>query len=289
MPYALALLQDMLGTGNRLFIVMGVITLATLVTLGWRFFVNLFEIIRYPASLKHHGNNDNFFFSLVVVFLGGLIGAIILLTQQEQMTQGFHTFAEALGKTYAMGAANSNYRDLAAQWCTNKLDSGFSIYVMNNLIFFPVVMLLVWLVIGTITFLGSKMFGGSAAYGPMLSTLAYSAFFFAIADGCLMASSVTSLNMMKDLFAGAGSPPTDVFFIVGALLALYGLILFFIGVSQAADVTAGQMIGIIIVLLVLVGGGTFAAIYYSGKPAFEGLASQVKSFDPSKPGYTIPQ
>jgi len=115
MPFNLALFQSEPVAGQQLFIILGVITIATLIALGLRFFVNMFEVITAPgASLSHHGQNDNFFFSIFVVFLGGLIGTFGLLALQAELKLAFHSFAETVCNDAALLNTNLNYRDIAA-------------------------------------------------------------------------------------------------------------------------------------------------------------------------------
>ncbi len=65
MPLALALFQagSVAGQDQTLYIILGVITLATLVALGLRFLANMRDVFIAPsASLGHLGQTDNFFF-----------------------------------------------------------------------------------------------------------------------------------------------------------------------------------------------------------------------------------
>lgn len=289
MAITLAFMQAASQPDQRLFIILGVITLFTLVALGLRFFINLKEVVFTPtASIKHHGINDNFFFSLVVVFLGGLIGAFVLLFNQATMIEGYHQAAQTVATGLSQNAPNPTYRGIAEQWALSKIDGTFNVYFINNLIFFPLLVVAFWWLIGSVTYVGARMFGGQATYGAFLGSLAYSYFFGGIGLGCLVTAIFSSASAFKDALAG-GSPPMDTLTIVGAVLLLYAIILFLIGVMHAADMTAGQLIGAVVVMLIVVGGGGAAAYYYGAVPAYTKFASQMTTFDPAKPGYTIPQ
>jgi hypothetical protein len=289
MTISLALLQAASQPDRSLFMYLGVITLATLVALGWRFFINMKEVLFAPsASLKHHGMNDNFFFSLVVVFLGGVIGAFVLLLNQPTMVSGYHQAAQVVATGLAQTAPNPTYRPVAEQWALGKIDAAFNVFFINNMIFFPLLLVGFWLLIGSVAYVGARMFGGHAAYGPFLGTLAYSYFFGGIGLGCLTAAIFNSATTFKDVLAG-GMPPTDAWTIAGGVLLLYGIVLFCMGVMQAADLTTGQMIGALVVLLIVVGGGSALGYFYGAAPKYQTFASQMTTFDPSKQGYTIPQ
>jgi hypothetical protein len=277
MPFNLALFQSEPVAGQQLFIILGVITIATLIALGLRFFVNMFEVITAPgASLSHHGQNDNFFFSIFVVFLGGLIGTFGLLAQQAQLSQAFHTFAETVCNDAALLNTNLNYRDIAANYGIRIMDGNFDIFVSSNLVFFPILMVVLWLLVGTVCFLGAKMLGSHTAYGDFLGSIAYSAFFASIGLG------FTSLLIIQGMaaYVQQGGISPGALSIVGLVLLLYALILFFMGIAQGGDLASGPVVGVVIVLIFVLGGIGFG-IYYYAKPIWEDFTSQIQSYDPS--------
>jgi len=156
MAVALAMLQIGSTSGQELFIILGVIMLATLIALGLKFFVNIFEVLTAPgASMRHHGQSDNFFFSIFVVFLGGLIGTFGLLASKTVLAEEFTSHATQVCNDIALGNNNENYRAIAAGWGLDTMVDNFDILVLDNLIFFPVVMVLVWLIVGLICFVGA--------------------------------------------------------------------------------------------------------------------------------------
>jgi len=277
MPFNLALLQSEPDVSQQLFIILGVITLATLIALGLRFFVNMFEVITAPgASLSHHGQNDNFFFSIFVVFLGGLIGTFGMLSIKGQLTMAFHAFAQAVCSNAALLNTNQHYRDIAADYGINILDGNFDVFVAQNLVFFPILMVVLWIFVGTICFLGAKMLGSHAAYGNFLGSIAYSGFFASIGLGF---SALLIIQGMQ-AYVEQGSLTPGVLSIVGLLLLLYALILFFMAIAQGADLASGPVVGVVIILVVVL-AGVIAGIHYYAKPIWEGFTSQIQTYDPS--------
>ena len=273
----LALLQSATPPDQRLYIILGVVTLATLVVLGLKFFANMFEVITAPtASLKHHGQSDNFFFSLMVAFLGGLIGTFVLLINQNALTSTFGKYATTVANDIALGNSNPTYRDIAANKAADILNNHFALYFADQLVFFPVVVVLLWLVIGLIIYGTARIFGGQATFADFMGSLAYPAFFLNIGLGCFALFIVNTLAAI----VAKQTPNPDVLAIVGGVLLLYGAILYLIAMSQAADLTGGQVIGVLIVFLILVGGASYGGYYYAG-PAFEQFALQITSFDPA--------
>jgi hypothetical protein len=270
--------------GTWPFIMLGVITLAALVALGLKFFTNMFEVISAPgASLGHLGRSDNFFFGLTLVILAGLIGSLILLVNQPQMVSGFHEYSADLSKTAAQANSNENYREIAAKWGTDTLDGVFTSYFSGNLVFYPIVVLLVWLVLGFVLFGIVRMVGGQIGAGAFLTMMAYPYFFGIIGFACLLAG---LLPDMKGLAGGA--PAMGIWTIIGGLLFLYSLILTMIGVNQGAECGTTRMLISVIILLILLGGGSWAGMNYGAKPRMDKFQSDIKGLDPSKENYKLP-
>jgi len=277
MPLNLALFQAESVLGQPLYIILGVITLATLVALGLRFFINMFEVITAPgASLSHYGQNDNFFFSIFVVFLGGLIGTFGLLATQSQLTTSFHDIATTLCNGAAQMNSNANYRDIAAQYGISIMDGNFDIYVTSNLVFFPILMVVLWIITGSICFVASKVFAGQGSYGNFLSGLAYGAFFYSIGLAFSVPDSLAAYSASLQTSAVAPSALG----IIGSILMLYGIVLFIMGVSQGADLAGGQVIGVIIVLIVVLGGLSYLGIYYA-TPIWQEFTNSIQSYNPA--------
>ncbi|MBN2081787.1 YIP1 family protein [bacterium] len=277
MPLNLALFQAESVLGQPLYIILGVITLATLVALGLRFFINMFEVITAPgASLSHHGQNDNFFFSIFVVFLGGLIGTFGLLATQSLLTGSFHNIAVSLCNSAALLNSNANYRDIAAQYGISVMDGNFDIYVTSNLVFFPILMVVLWILVGSICFVASKVFGGQGSYGNFLSGLAYAAFFYSIGLAFAMPDSLAAYSASLEMVTASPS----VLGIIGSILMLYGIVLFIMGISQGADMAGGQVIGVVVVLLVVLGGLSYLGYYYA-TPIWQEFTNSIQSYNPA--------
>lgn len=275
----LALLQAT-APDSKLYIVLGIVTLATLITLGLKLFTNIFEVIGTPgASLAHLGRTDNFLFSFALVLLAGLLGTWILMTNQPLMAKGFHEFSVQAGQAAAQANSNPTYREIAAEMGSLKLDGAYSVYVSSNLLFYAPLAVVHWLFIGLLWFLIARMLGGHTTAGAFLGTIAYPYFFGVIGSAALLAGSVTNLKA-----AVSGAPALDLLTILGSVLILYSLILLLIGVNQAAELgTARMIVGIIILLILLAGAGWGG--YYGAAPAYANWESSVKGYDPSKPGY----
>jgi hypothetical protein len=279
----LALLQAAAAPDSKLYIVLGIVSLAALIALGLKLFTNLMEVISTPgASLAHLGRTDNFLFSFVLVLLAGLIGTLILIANQPQMSTGFHEFAVQLSQTAAQANSNATYREIAAEMGAGRLDGAFSVYVASNLVFYSVLAVVHWLVIGLLWFLIAKMLGGHATVGAFLGTVAYPYFFGVIGSACAMVGALSNLKA-----AAGGAPTADVLTIVGGVLSLYSVILLLAGVNQAAELGTARMIVGIIILLILLGGAGYG-VYYSGQPVYSKWESSVKGYDPSKPGFVPP-
>lgn len=281
MPFDLALFQAGSMPSQELYIILGVITLATVIALGLRFFVNIFEVITAPAaSLRHHGQSDNFFFSIFVVFLGGLIGAFGLLAKQSAMTQAFHEYATTICNDVALQNANANYRDIAASWGVNSLDSHFNILFTSNLVFFPIVMVVLWLFVGTVCYLGARMLGSQSSYGDFLGSLAYSSLFASIGLGFVALFGLQSLAA----YTAESSASPGVLAIIGLVLLVYALVLFLMGISQGADLAGGQVAGVLVVLVIVL-GGIGAGIFYYAQPVWQSFTAEIQSYDPSRGSY----
>jgi hypothetical protein len=285
MHTVLALLQNAAAPDNKmLFILLGVITLAALFALGLKFFTNMFEVITAPgASLGHIGRTDNFFFGFTIIVLAGLIGTLILMMSLTQMQDGFNQFSSSYATSAAQGNANATYRDIAASYGTMQLDNFFSVYVASNLVFYPIVAVIIWLLVSIVLFGIVRVIGGQITAGAFLSMLAYPYFFGVIGVACMAAGLLPDL---KGLIGG--SPAIGVFTIIGALLFLYSLILTMIGINQGAECGPTRMIISLIILLVLLGGGGYAGAVYGVQPALDKFNSDVKGFDPSKENFQLP-
>ncbi len=293
MTVALALLQAGQIEDKTLFIILGVVTLLVLVALGLKFWRNMFEVITAPtASLGYHGQNDNIFFSLVIVVLGGLIGTFILVNAQGEMVQGFHVYSSTYANVVAEGGASSTYKDVAATWGTNKLDATFANYFISNLPLFPVLLVLNWFLIGFLSFLGAKMFGGQTTLSTLLGAFAYPYFFLAIGQAAYLVAVISSFKSFADLTQGSMGDTSGINMIwlsVGLVLSLYGVILWFIALAQGGQLTVGGIIGVLVVLAI-VNGGIQALITYQGvKPWTEELVSDIQAIDPSKPNFQMPE
>jgi hypothetical protein len=284
MHTVLALLQNAAAPDKMLFILLGVITLAALAALGLKFFTNMFEVITAPgASLGHLGRTDNFFFGFTIIVLAGLIGTLILMMTQPQLLDGFSQFSTSFANSAAQGNANATYRDIAASWGAMQLENFFTVYVASNLVFYPIVAVLVWLVVSIVLYGIVRILGGQMTAGAFLSMLAYPYFFGVIGVACIAAGLLPDLSGLI-----GGTPAMGVFTIIGALLFLYSLILTMIGINQGAECGPTRMIISLIILLVLLGGGGYAGGVYGVKPALDKFKSDVKSFDPSKENYQLP-
>lgn len=278
------LLQSAAAPESMLYILLGVITLAALVALGLKFFTNMFEVITAPgASLGHLGRSDNFFFGLTLVVLAGLIGSLILLVNQPQMVSGFHTYSADFCKSAAQANSNANYREIAAGWGTSTLDNEFTNFFAGNLVFYPIVVLLVWIVLGVVLFGIVRIVGGQISMGAFLTMMSYPYFFGIIGVACLLAG---LLPDMKGLAGGA--PAMGLWTIIGGLLFLYSLILTMIGINQGAECGPTRMLISLVILLILLGGGSWAGMNYGAKPVLDKFQSDIKSFDPSKENFTLP-
>jgi Yip1 domain len=260
--------------------VLGAVTVIAIFLMGLRFFRNLFEIISAPtASLKYHGENDNFFFSLMLVFIGSMIATILLLYGKEAISTGFKDYSSAVAESLATQNSNQTYHDQVRDWARNRLDSGFETIITSNLMTFCVVIPILWFIVGFFAWLMTKIFGGPATLGNFLGTTAYSSFFFSIGlglAGAALAGMVAS--------TATQSPPTlDGLAIGGLVLMAYGLIIFIMGMNNAAELSAGQTVGALIFLIIVLGGASYGG-YYQGQQMFGAFASEVKSHNPATSG-----
>src|SRR5688500_5457278 len=226
----LSMLQAAGADDRTMLIVLGVIALVTLVVLGLKFFRNIFEIITAPgASLKYHGQSDHFFYSLLIVFLGGLIATMIIVANQDKIAEAFSHYSTKVSTD--LGAANSNpiYRDVATQYARTRIDDNFNIYFVQNMIMLPMLFVGIWLVLGFLVFVFSKLFQAPTTAADMLGTTAYSAFFMAI--GVALASPLIIDFIASQ--AGGAAPVPGPLGIAGAVLILYGVVLFLMGIAGA--------------------------------------------------------
>jgi len=262
---------------QSLFIVLGIIALASLVALGGKFFVNLFEVLTAPAaSLGHHGQNDNFFFSVIIVFLGGLVASFLMIHGRQELATDFHELSTAVCSDAAQQNSSEVYRDIASDWGVTTMDSQFSIYVLDNLIFVPVALVLLWLVLGLVAWVGTKMVGSAATLGNLLGSLAYGCLFMSIGFGLMapyLVEAVYGMVAQEPVMPGGMA-------IAGIVLVLYGLVLYLIGISQGANITGGQAAVPVILLLVVLAGISFL-VYYQSSPTFDDFLGSIRSYNPS--------
>ncbi|HES58602.1 MAG TPA: hypothetical protein ENO21_04135 [Firmicutes bacterium] len=263
---------------QSLFIVLGIIALASLVALGGKFFVNLYEVITAPAaSLGHHGQSDNFFFSIIIVFLGGLIASILMIQGRDTMAVHFHDYSVAVCGDAAQQNSSDVYRDIAAETGVMDMDDQFSLYVLDNLIFVPVAMVLLWLVLGLIAWIGTKIVGSPATLGNLLGSLAYACLFISIGFG-LMA--VYIVEAVAGTATGEPVMPGGMA-IAGIVVLLYGIVLYLIGLAQGASITGGQSAVPVILLLLVIGGLGYLA-YSQAQPKFDDFLNGIRTYDPSR-------
>ncbi len=263
---------------QSLFIVLGIIALASLVALGGKFFVNLYEVITAPAaSLGHHGQSDNFFFSIIIVFLGGLIASILMIQGRDEMARQFHDYSVTVCGEAAQQNSSEVYRDIAAETGVMKMDDQFSIYLLDNLIFVPVAMVLVWMVLGLIGWIGAKIVGSPATLGNLLGSLAYGCLFISIGFG-LMAAYI--VEVLAGLASGEPVMPGGMA-IAGIVLLLYGLVLYLIGLAQGANISGGQAAVPVVLLIVVLGGLSYLA-YSQAQPTFDSFLNGIRTYDPSR-------
>lgn len=276
----LALLQAGTTPDTRLYVVLGIGALVALVALGLRLFTNMFEVFTTPtASLRHLGQSDNLFFSIVLIFLAGVISTFILIYNQPKMMAGTHEVAVQICQAGVQGNPNPTYQEIVANWGIRNLDGFMNVYVYNNLVFFPIIAVVGWLVLGFLTFLPVRLLGGHTTAKDMLATLAYPAFFYIIALGCSIASTFSGLKGVV-----AQSPNIDALSIVGGLLSLYALVLWFISLSQGGEIGVGPIIGVVVILLIIIGGIEALLYYQVVVPNWTTFEGHLKTIDPSKTG-----
>ena len=120
------------------------------------------------------------------------------------------------------------------------------------------------------------MLGSHAAYGNFLGSLAYSAFFASIGLGF---SALFIIDSMA-AYVEQGSPAPGVLSIIGMVLLLYALVLFFMGIAQGGDLASGPVAGVVIVLLVVLAGVGFG-IYYYATPIWEEFTARIQNYNPA--------
>lgn len=278
MPFTPALIWAAEDQGTLM--VLGAVTVIAIFLMGLKLFRNLFEVITAPtASLKYHGENDNFFFSLMLVFIGGMIATIILLYNKEQVSAQFTDYSGAVAESLATQNTNQTYHDQVRDWARNRIDSSFDTVVTSNLMSFCVVIPIFWFVIGFLAWLMTKIFGGGATLGNFLGTCAYGSFFASIGLGL----AGIAIAGMVAATATQSPPALDGMAIAGLVLLAYGVILFVMGLNNAAEISAGQTIGALIFLLILLGGAGYGG-FYQGQQMFGSFASEVKSHNPATGG-----
>lgn len=281
----LALLQA--SDDQTTLIMLAVVTLGVLIALGKNFFAALWEIITAPqASLAHHGQKNTLFFAVMVVFLGGLIGLLYLTFQQPQISSGFTSFAKEAGQQIAQGNSNPNYREIAGNWAADRIDNALQTYVVGNFIWFPIYMLVVWLINGILFFGMSKMFGTQTSLSDFLGALAYPYFFSAIASALLLPSSAK--GQAAALFGQTPPQEIDVPIIIAGVLVLYAFVLLCMAVIQAAEISAGQFIVCLILASILAGGVGYYFMTQKFVPMADEFQGEVASYDPSKANFRMP-
>jgi len=245
--------------------------------LGLRFLRSLFEVITAPgASLKYHGENDHFFHSLLIVFFGGVVAATIMMVSQDKIVNTFSHYSNHVASDLAQANSNPTYRDVAENFARDRIDSNFNTNFVQYMVGMEMVFIIIWLALGLLCFVFSKMFGSGVSASDLLGTTAYSAFFGSI--GLALATPLIIDFIASQ--AGAGGPTPDAMGIAGCVLLFYGVILFLMGISQAADLTSVQTVGILIMLLIVLGGLGYWG-YSTGTKNFDAFRSKVTSYNPA--------
>jgi hypothetical protein len=287
MSTVLGLLQsDGAAAGNlastadkNLLIIYGAVAIVIIVVLGLRFLVSMFEVLTAPtASLKHHGEQNNFFQSLLIVILGGLIGTLVLFFKQSALVAAWTAYAENSAHTLAMANSNTNYRDIAEAYALSKLNANFSIYGLDMLVFLPMMLAVLWIVVGLLAFLFAKLFGGNTTLASFLGSLAFGSFFINIGIGLLGLFAINTV----DALSRQGTPSFDAMSIIGAILFVYGLILWIIAVNVAPENTTGQTIGVLIFVAVLLAGTAVLLQIQVFEPTYTQFKTNVETLDMSK-------
>jgi hypothetical protein len=140
----------------------------------------------------------------------------------------------------------------------------------------PMVFVVTWLFFGFLCFIFSKMFGAGVSAADMLGSVAYSAFFTAI--GVALATPLI-LDFIASQ-AGAPSPTPDGMGIAGVVVLLYGIVLFLMGVSAAAEITSVQVFGILVMVAIVLGIiGYF--VYDGSKTNFDAFKAKVVGYNPA--------
>ena len=286
---ALAMLQGTDDTTGMMLITLVVLTLLTFVVLGVKFFVNLFEVVTAPgASLKHLGSSDTAFYSFAVVFLGHLIGSIVLVLNRTQMSEGYREFSLNYGEHLASMNSNRNYQDVAANWAANQLNSIYQLMVDSNLLWIGLIGMGLWIVGGLIFFLAAKMFGSPASLTELVSSTAYAMFFMTIGLCCYIAGLLTGFGAFGQGFSPTGLASQAPLCIVGLVLMLYAMILYFVAFIQTSDLGFGQLLVGILLYVLIVGGAAYLVQFKVTGPAVEQFRNDVSSIDFSKDNYKLP-
>jgi hypothetical protein len=279
MPFTFALIWQASGD-QTLYILIGAIVLC-LIVLGIKFLRAMFEVITAPqASLGHHGQSDGFVHSMIIVLLGGLIGALLIYVKLDDVRTAYGDSVKSEAAAVASGATNSNYRQIVEDSVADALTRNFENFVVNNIVFFPLMQLGLWFLVSLFCFLFAKMLGGHCTMGTMAGALAYAYFFAFIANGL-------TATQTAGIFLGSftGTPPTTMpamspLVIAGLVLALYSTILFFMAISQGGDLTVGQVIGVVIFTAIILGGASTFGVF-KGKEAYDAWATTKKAYNPA--------
>ena len=79
-----------------------------------------------------------------------------------------------MAKNLALLNGNQNYQQIAEEWARGKMDANFGTYAVDNLLWLPILLVVLWMVIGIITYFFSKIMGGHATAAGYLDVELYS-------------------------------------------------------------------------------------------------------------------
>jgi hypothetical protein len=229
--------------------------------------------------------------------VGGAIGAIIIIMNQQDIVTEFGIFARDWAEQLAGLNGNPTYRPIAQQWAEGKLVGGFDTFVVSNLIWFPIIAIMNWILFGFLTWLFTKIMGGTSDAAGFLGSLSFGAFFSTIGISMLLADqSGQVFAMLPGLGGESGSgslvsPQTalGVLTIIGIIFTVYGLVLSLMAVNLAPENTVGQTVGVMVFLLVITGGIAYLIMSQAIQPNMSEFVSKVQNIDMSRPGSEMPQ
>lgn len=267
-------MEALMDNPNIVLLVLIAALVVFLLFLGIPFFVNLYGlIVSAQNSLKRILFEDEIMYSVFIVLLGGVLFSIffhISIPQHEaNVTQMIGNLAQEIASQNP-----TKYASASRLFVDGSLNTLWEI-VKNNVLAFPLIYLLFWLLSSFGIWILGKLF---ATASPPVSVFKGTAYLYFMRG----LFSFFFINRDAGLYYNyAGQGQANVLFIgIGVVLGLVLLWYYYQVVTESLEIGNVQSIVIILILYAIYGGLIYAGIKYLWDPYLAQITSEAASFQP---------